>query len=129
MTLLEKVAEALGAEGFRPEMEEFGISFKYQMTTFIFMKDKSDSSFFNLVIPYIYDIDEKNELDVLRACNTVNNAMKMVKLVDNDQHVWVCFECELSEDVDMDEVVRVLRFAVPTMAESRVRFYDALKAE
>ena len=77
MKTVEKVFEALKNEGLVPVMENFGISFKFQMTNYVYMEDENDESFFNLLIPNIYDVSEENEQEVLRAINNVNNSMKL----------------------------------------------------
>ena len=64
MKTVEKVFEALKNEGLVPVMENFGISFKFQMTNYVYMEDENDESFFNLLIPNIYDVSEENELEV-----------------------------------------------------------------
>jgi len=124
MKTVDKAFEILRNEGFVPKQEEFGISFKYQMATVLMLDNENDENFFNMVVPYIYEVDEENELDVLRAVNKINNEMKVVKLVVNEGNVWVCFEAEIEPEAVMEELVR---FAVPTVCEARVRFYDALK--
>lgn len=124
MKTIERVFETLKTQGLIPSMEEYGIAFRYQMTNFIYMPDKEDEEFFNMLIPGIYDVSEENEYDVLRAINSVNNAMKVVKIVISNDNVWVCFESELSKDAPVDELVP---FAVATLFQARMRFYDALK--
>ena len=112
MKTVEKVFEALKNEGLVPVMENFGISFKFQMTNYVYMEDENDESFFNLLIPNIYDVSEENELEVLRAIN-------------NDS-VWVCFENLLDKEHKMEDLVPV---AVSTLYQARQRFYAALKEE
>ena len=113
-------------EGLVPVMENFGISFKFQMTNYVYMEDENDESFFNLLIPNIYDVSEENELEVLRAINNVNNSMKVAKLVISNDSVWVCFENLLDKEHKMEELVPV---AVSTLYQGRQRFYAALKEE
>lgn len=98
MKTIEKVFEALKSEGLVPSMEEFGIAFKFQMTNYIYMQDENDEEFFNMLIPNIFDVNEENEYDVLRAVNAVNNSMKVVKLVVSGDSIWVCFENELDAE-------------------------------
>ena len=126
MKTVEKVFEALKNEGLVPVMENFGISFKFQMTNYVYMEDENDESFFNLLIPNIYDVSEENELEVLRAINNVNNSMKVAKLVISNDSVWVCFENLLDKEHKMGELVPV---AVSTLYQARQRFYAALKEE
>ena len=73
MKTVDKAFEILRNEGFVPKQEEFGISFKYQMATVLMLDNENDENFFNMVVPYIYEVDEENELDVLRAVNKINN--------------------------------------------------------
>ena len=42
MKTVEKVFEALKNEGLVPVMENFGISFKFQMTNYVYMEDEND---------------------------------------------------------------------------------------
>lgn len=126
METVEKVFEALKNEGLVPVKENFGIAFKYQMTNYIYMEDVNDESFFNLLIPNIYDVSEENELEVLRAINSVNNSMKVAKLVVNNDSVWVCFENMLDKEHKLEELIPV---AISTLHQSRQRFYTALKDE
>ena len=126
MKTVEKVFEALKNEGLVPVMENFGISFKFQMTNYVYMEDENDESFFNLLIPNIYDVSEENELEVLRAINNVNNSMKVAKLVISNDSVWVCFENLLDKEHTMEDLVPV---AVSTLYQARQRFYAALKEE
>ena len=121
MKTVEKVFEALKNEGLVPVMENFGISFKFQMTNYVYMEDENDESFFNLLIPNIYDVSEENELEVLRAINNVNNSMKVAKLVISND-----FENLLDKEHKMEELVPV---AVSTLYQARQRFYAALKEE
>lgn len=124
MKTIERVFETLKNQGLVPSMEEYGIAFRYQMTNFIYMPDKEDDEFFNMLIPGIYDVSGEDESDILHAINSVNNAMKVVKIVISSDSVWACFESELSQDASVDELVP---FAVATLFQARVRFYDALK--
>lgn len=126
MKTVEKVFEALKNEGLVPVMENFGISFKFQMTNYVYMEDENDESFFNLLIPNIYDVSEENELEVLRAINNVNNSMKVAKLVISNDSVWVCFENLLDKDYKMEDLAPV---AISTLYQARQRFYAALKEE
>ena len=120
MKTVEKVFEALKNEGLVPVKEDFGIAFKYQMTNYIYMEDVNDESFFNLLIPNIYDVSEENEF------NNVNNSMKVAKLVVNNDSVWVCFENMLDKEHKLEELIPV---AISTLHQSRQRFYTALKEE
>lgn len=126
MKTIEKVFEALKSLGLVPSMEEFGIAFKYQMTNYLYMQDEKDEEFFSLYVPHIFDVNEENEYDVLKAINTVNNGLKVVKLVVNGDSVWVGFENELQKDAQVEDITC---FAVNTLYQARQRFYEELKKE
>ncbi len=126
MKTVDKVFEVLKVEGLVPEKESYGIGFKYQMTNFAYMEDEKDETFFNMLVPYIYETNEENEIEVLRAINKVNNTMKVVKLVLSDNNVWVCFENLIDENTDLRNIVGV---AVNTLYQARQNFYEALKNE
>ena len=69
----------LKQQGFCPEVEEYGIAFKYQMKNFIFWKNDDDSGFFQLILPGIFDVNEENINTVLHAANRVNCDLKVAK--------------------------------------------------
>lgn len=124
MKMIDKVMDELQKQGLLPQREEFGIVFKYQMTNFLYLEDKEDEGYFSLYAPYIFEVDEENLTDVLMTVNAINNAMKVVKLVVNDDHVWACFEEKLPKDACLEDV---LPYAVVTLSHSRQQFYDQLK--
>ncbi len=124
MKLIDRVMEELQKQGFLPQKEEFGIAFKYQMTNYVYLKDEDDDNYFRLCLPYIFEVDDENSEDVLEAVNVVNNTMKVVKLVVNDDHVWVCYEAMIPQEAALDEI---LPYAVVLLHRSRQEFYDQLK--
>lgn len=124
MKLIDKVMKELQEQGFLPKREEFGIAFKYQMTYYICLEDEEDEDYFSLYAPYIFEVDSENMSDVFVAINAVNNAMKVIKLVVNDDHVWACFEEKLPKDANLEEIVP---YAVVTLSRARQQFYEQLK--
>ncbi len=124
MKMTDKVLAELQKQGFLPQREDFGIVFKYQMVNYLYFENKEDDEYFNLYIPYIFEVDKENMADVLTTINAINNAMKVVKLVVNDDHVWACFEEELPKDASLEDV---LPYAVATLFHAREQFYEQLK--
>ena len=117
MKMIDKVMEELQRQGLVPSIEDFGIAFKYQMKTFLCFKNEDDGEYFTMYMPY-------NELEVLRAMNAINHAMKVVKLIINEHDVWVCFEEELPKDASVEDIVP---FAIVTLFQACQRFYEQLK--
>ena len=62
--------------------------------------------------------------DVLITINAINNAMKVIKLTVNDDHVWACFEEQLPKDANLADI---FPYAVATLFHARRQFFDQLK--
>ncbi len=124
MKMIDKVLEELQKQGFLSQREDFGLTFKYQMTNYLYLEDKEDEDYFSLYVPYIFEVDKENMADVYTVINTINNAVKVVKLVVNDDHVWACFEEKLPKDAGLEDV---LPSAVTTLFYARQQFYEELK--
>ncbi len=124
MKMTDKVLEELQEQGFLPQRVDFGIVFKYQMVNYLYFENKNDDEYFNLYIPYLFEVDKENMADVLTAINAINNAIRVVKLVVNDDHVWACFEEELPKDASLEDIVP---YALVTLFHAREQFYEELK--
>lgn len=122
--MIDNVMEVLQKQGFLPQREDFGIMFKYQMTNFLYLFDENDETYFSMYVPYIFEVDDENIDDVLKAINIINNEMKVLKLVVNANNVWCCFEEKLTENTDIEEIVS---FAVVSLSQSQIKFFERLK--
>lgn len=124
MKMIDNVMEVLQKQGFLPQREDFGIMFKYQITNFLYLFDENDETYFSMYVPYIFEVDDENIDDVLKAINIINNEMKVLKLVVNANNVWCCFEEKLTENTDIEEIVS---FAVVSLTQSQIKFFERLK--
>ena len=124
MRMIDNVMEVLQKQGFLPQREDFGIMFKYQITNFLYLFDENDETYFSMYVPYIFEVDDENIDDVLKAINIINNEMKVLKLVVNANNVWCCFEEKLTENTDIEEIVS---FAVVSLFQSQIKFFERLK--
>ena len=124
MKMIDNVMEVLQKQGFLPQREDFGIMFKYQITNFLYLFDENDETYFSMYVPYIFEVDDENIDDVLKAINIINNEMKVLKLVVNANNVWCCFEEKLTENTDIEEIVS---FAVVSLFQSQIKFFERLK--
>lgn len=124
MKMIDNVMEVLQKQGFLPQREDFGIMFKYQITNFLYLFDENDETYFSMYVPYIFEVDDENIDDVLKAINIINNEMKVIKLVVNANNVWCCFEEKLTENTDIEEIVS---FAVVSLSQSQIKFFERLK--
>ena len=124
MKMIDNVMEVLQKQGFLPQREDFGIMFKYQITNFLYLFDENDETYFSMYVPCIFEVDDENIDDVLKAINIINNEMKVLKLVVNANNVWCCFEEKLTENTDIEEIVS---FAVVSLFQSQIKFFERLK--
>lgn len=122
--MIDNVMEVLQKQGFLQQREDFGIMFKYQMINFLYLFDENDETYFSMYVPYIFEVDDENIDDVLKAINIINNEMKVLKLVVNANNVWCCFEEKLTENTDIEEIVS---FAVVSLSQSQIKFFERLK--
>lgn len=101
----EKVLLELKKLGLMPEVHEDNIFFKYQMLSYLYLNDAEDEDYYAMYLPYVYEVTEDNEYEILKAVNECNNTMKSVKLVNNGGHVWIGYELRLPADADLSEIV------------------------
>ena len=59
-TIKEQIKEYLAEEGLRPQEEDYGFYFRYQMLTFIIHWDEEDAFFLRISMPAIFASDENN---------------------------------------------------------------------
>lgn len=102
----EELIAYLKAQGLQPEVEDFGIFFRYQMRNFWFLTDDEDQQYLRLIMPGIMDVDENNRLDVLEACNMVSKDIKVAKcFISDNSDVWISCEQLLDADPKFDDIL------------------------
>lgn len=124
MNTLEKVVLELKRLGLMPEQDDNHVVFKYQMVGYVYIQDPTDEQYFSLNIPFVMDVTEENEYEVLKVMNECNNLMKAVKLVNNDGQVWISLEQRLQEDAELEDMVK---FGVIGLYAARDRFENSMK--
>lgn len=124
-TIKEQIKEYLLNEGLRPQEEDFGFFFRYQMLSFLIHWDKDDKHFLKISLPSIFDVDENNYADALEAVNTVNLERKVIKaLVINKESVWITAEQLLDTTPDYKDIIpRTLDM----LLQGRECFYETLR--
>ena len=96
----------LKQEGLMPEvMDNNNIIFKYQMRTFMYVENDEDASFFQLMMPAIYDVTDDNRDAVLVAANNITKGYKIVKCVVMDNDVWLSAETLLDSSPQLEDIV------------------------
>jgi hypothetical protein len=124
MTIKEQINEFLCNEGLRPQEEDFGFYFRYQMLNFLIHWDEEDELFLKISLPGIFSTDENNRIDALEAINTVNIERKVVKGLIYDDSVWLTAEQLLDTTPNFEDIIpRTLGM----LMQARSEFYDALR--
>lgn len=123
-TIKEDISEYLAQEGLRPQVEDFGIYFRYQMLNFLIHWDEDDALFLKISVPSIFETDENNRGDALEALNTVNLERKVVKGFIIDNNVWITAEQLLDSTPNYDDIIpRTLTMLI----QARDCFYESLR--
>lgn len=105
-TIKDQIKEYLLNEGLRPQEEDFGFFFRYQMLSFLIHWDKDDQHYLKISLPAIFDVDENNHVDALEAVNTVNCDLKVIKaIVVNTNSVWLTAEQLLDTTPDYKDII------------------------
>ena len=125
MNLKELMLNYLREEGFCPKEEEFGLAFKCEGVSLLFLYDEDDDRYFRLMLPGIFDVTEENLPAVLVALNKVNSEIKIVKAYTPvPDSVWVGFELLVdSTPVLADLVPR----GISMLRAAQRLFYEALQ--
>ena len=124
-TIKEQIKEYLAEEGFRPQEEDYGFYFRYQMLSFLIHWDEDDELFLKISLPGIFSTDENNRVDALEAVNEVNVGRKVVKALIYDNSVWLTAEQLLDTTPKFEDIVpRTLGM----LMQARESFYDALRS-
>lgn len=125
MNLKELTQEFLRKEGFCPEETEFGLAFKCEGKNFLLIYDDDDETYFRLMMPCIFEMNDENEDAVYRAMNEVNSCVKVIKAyIMCENEVWIGFEVL----VDTTPVVGdFIPRAINMLNGGARKFYQALQ--
>ena len=91
------------------------------MLSFLFVKNDEDQSFFQLILPAIFDVTEDNYTQVLKAVNEVNLGMKVVKVSVVGNSVWLFLESLLDHTPDISDI---MPRALQILQNAQQRFYQ-----
>lgn len=125
MNLQELMKQYLQEEGYCPKDTDFGLDFKCEGRTYIFIYDGDDEQYFRLMMPNIYEVTDENRDAVLVALNKTNTTVKVVKAYTPiPQAVWIGFEVLVdSTPVLSDFIPR----AISMLRTAQQTFYEALQ--
>ena len=125
MNLQELMKQYLQEEGYCPKDTDFGLDFKCEGRTYVFIYDGDDEQYFRLMMPNIYDVTDENRDAVLVALNKTNTTVKVVKAYTPiPQAVCIGFEVLVdSTPVLSDFIPR----AISMLRTAQQTFYEALQ--
>lgn len=90
--LIMKTLEGLG---YRPHVDEDGdVAFRYQLKPLYVIVGVEDEPYVTLVQPYVYEIEQGEEIEVLATCNKLTRDVKLVKVYIDQSHQSVFASCE-----------------------------------
>lgn len=101
----QRIFDWLKAQGLCPNMDDGPIAFKYQMKNFVFFFDEDDKNFLQLCLPGIFDWNDENLFEVMKAMDAVNIGRKVVKAGIIGDSVWLFFEVLLDESPEFDDII------------------------
>jgi len=97
------VKEWLKSQGFRYDVDSDGdIHFKYQTHNYFFTVSETDQSFFRLIMPNLYEVEDNREV-VLEACNTISRDIKVVKAFLVEDRLWLAIEMFIDTTPELDD--------------------------
>ena len=106
MKTSEMMLQFLKQQGLMPEvLDNNNIVFKYQMRTYMFVENDEDASFFQIMMPAIFDVTDDNRDAVLVATNNITKGYKIAKAVVMDDSVWLSAETLLDSTPQLEDIV------------------------
>lgn len=123
-SIKDQIQEYLFSEGLRPQEEDYGFFFRYQMLSYLIHWDKDDARYLKISLPSIFTVDENNRTDALEAINTVNLNRKVIKAILVDENVWITAEQLLDKSPEYKDIIpRTLDM----LLQGRDIFYETMR--
>lgn len=120
----DDIRKYLASEGLQPEEKSYGFYFRYQMRNFFIEYDEDDDQYLRLIMPGIYEANDDNMLEVLQACNEVDQSRKVIKCYVSDSDVDLAAELLVDETPILGDIVPR---ALGMLLGGQETFYKALK--
>lgn len=104
MNACDLVENWLKDQGFRCERDSNGnVLFRYEGVG-MFCRNDSDSSYLNILMPQIYDV-EGNREKVLEGISTICSEIKALKAFLVDDSLWLSLEMYIDSTPDIDDFI------------------------
>lgn len=124
MSTKDLMLDYLRSEGFRPEKNDYGITFRFEGSTFLYLNNDNDNDFLQLTLPAIFDVDNNNRSQVLVAMNKANAQAKVVKCATMGDSVWVFFEILIDSTPELGDIIPR---ALAMLKNGQSEFYNAMR--
>ena len=112
--------------GYSPKETDFGFVFNHKNLTFLIFWDDNDDQYLKLALPGIYNVDDNNKLNSLKAANEVNKEWKVIKAVVTSDNVWVVAEQLIDKDPNFPDLIPR---TIQILMSGRKSFYEHLESE
>lgn len=112
--------------GYSPKETDFGFVFNHKNLTFLIFWDDNDNQYLKLALPGIYNVDDNNKLNSLKAANEVNKEWKVIKAVVTSDEVWVVAEQLIDKDPNFPDLIPR---TIQILMSGRKSFYEHLESE
>lgn len=112
--------------GYSPKETDFGFVFNHKNLTFLIFWDDNDDQYLKLALPGIYNVDDNNKLNSLKAANEVNKEWKVIKAVVTSDEVWVVAEQLIDKDPNFPDLIPR---TIQILMSGRKSFYEHLESE
>lgn len=103
---MEIYKQWLRENGVKFNEESFGLAFNYQGAHFIIANNSSDSQYFQLIMPGIYDVEPGEKMKILEIVNSLTRDIKCLKAVIQDGgSVWLMTEIFIDRTPEIDSIM------------------------
>lgn len=113
----EKILSAFKKLGFNlkpvDECEDCNhFEFEYEGSTYLYIYSPNDPVFFNVALPGVLHEDDEDSNIYNAVVDSVNSEVKYVKAYSVNRHLWIFYECEVSEDTDFEDLIHRVVFRI-----------------
>jgi hypothetical protein len=124
---MEVVKKWLRANGYKFEVQPFGIAFKYQGGHFIIGDNSDDEDYLQILMPFVYTLEDPSEKEkALQVCNEMNRNFKCLKVYFADEDsIWLAIEMFTYQTTDFDSLMERL---LDILHAGRMEIYAKLQA-
>jgi hypothetical protein len=102
--------------------------FKYQGGEFFIRTDEDHPNFLNLVMPYIYIINN-DRIEVLEAMLNITGRRKLIKAFLDEDDVWLCVDMLMDPSSNIDFFEEMIRYCFDCLFDGKRDFFRYLLKE